>query len=226
MRYEVWDFGRPGAPTLLGWALLSQKIMSYHPDLVIWDFGFNDLAMKPSKVGQKLRQPNQLVNGLSKLAANPKLNDLKISQYAFRRMFQIDQAPGLEDWLNVNRHMVSFAKKHQLPVIMLRHGNVGIRPASYRSLIKEDAPIFFYDTTAIVERVEATPEQVEVFWSRPNYLDEIHATRKEVGNNSRAIFRTDALHYNRFGHLAIARMLLKNISTMIEQKTLRPRTYE
>ena len=245
MRHEVWNLGRPGAPVITGWAQLSQRVMRYQPDLLIWDFGFNDLAIRNTPPGRGRAPKRSGRSGgflrrvathprlselrlvqhalfLRHLATNPWLSELRLVQHTFRTLFQVDRAPNLAAWKDVNARMIAHAQGHGLPVILLRHDTVAIQPASYQELVPPDSQVYFMDTTVAVGRAQATPEEVEEFWSKPTYLDEVGATREQVGNDSNAIYRTDALHYNRFGHRAIARVLFAKIAGLIESGAIRP----
>ncbi len=40
--FEVWNGGRHAASAIVGLARLKTEILDYHPDLIIWDYGFVD----------------------------------------------------------------------------------------------------------------------------------------------------------------------------------------
>jgi hypothetical protein len=213
MDYQVWNLGRPGASAVMGWAQLSQRLLRYEPDLIIWDFGFNDLATKNrASVGDHLMKVPALKKGLRGLATNPWLAHSRLLQHFFFRLFASDRKKNMEEWDQVHERLVALSKEKRITVILLRHGSSGVPPEGYTKHLTGQAPVYFLDTTAAVQRTKARPEEVDEFWSKPNYLNEVGAKREDVGNASNAIYRTDALHYNRFGHRAIARLLYEKIT--------------
>ena len=217
-RYEVWNGGRPGITAISGWTLLSREAMRYSPDLVIWDFGWADLFTNDLVAGSGPRgEPRG--PGWRRWLRNPgrggacsrrPFSSLQLCKAYKKRFPDQPREAKLADFLEVNRRMIEFAKSRRLPVILLRH-RVAVGSAQFRLLADPAAGIHHVDMDDVWRAARANPQDVEEFWSRSTWLDEIDVTREQAGADPRWIFRGDALHYNRLGHRMIADALYEAV---------------
>ena len=69
--------------------------------------------------------------------------------------------------------------------------------------------MYFLDTSPSLEEYP-TESEVELFWSRPNWLSELKYTKEDVlDSDAKLMFLGDAIQYNKFGYNRIGNYLAK-----------------
>lgn len=207
--FEVWNGGRQGITAISGLARLENELLEYKPDLLIWDFGWVDLYFGEDFVQNKKdssysyswkqRTVQWIWRKLPFLISSRKI------YHAINAPFRDEL---LKDWVHINKRMIEFAKKNNLPVLLLRQRPVIVDFEHYKKFADSDHKIFTIDfkDDYLEQKMIATEDMKKEFWSSKNWLTEGGYT-SEDHINDRYYFYVDAIQMSKYAHDHVAKHL-------------------
>lgn len=230
--FEVWNGGRHAASAIVGLARLKTEILDYQPDLIIWDYGFVDVAiLGDNNLPPAFLFPNSgiyrplawLCHLTKNIIAGKSVTFIKFQDYLFRK----NCSKNVENFLKVNKRMLEITKQNSIPVILLRQSIVtDIRPAFYQKLSDEFDHVIFVDGNKIFEKYPPPPEVVRRFHSEENWLSEYNPELEKVRKWRPPEYFKDIFQYNEWGHKAIAEYLADKIKIFVKEHCLKNQQYK
>lgn len=216
-RFEFLNGGRQGATAIMGWSRLKAEGDQLRPDMIIWDYGWIEKYLRTDQgdtgggEAERIRRVGPGIQSLRRLCGRSALRQWELCIRLERKVTELDREASLRGWREANRLAQQWARQRDLPIVFMRHDGVSIDRKEYESLHQPQNKSYFVDTTAAVRDVPASDEEVEAFWAKPTWLDEIGVTRAEVANQAMIILRTDAIQYNALGYRRIANLLFEEL---------------
>lgn len=217
-RFQFLNGGRQGATAIMGWSRLSAEGDQIRPDLIIWDYGWIEKYLRTDQGdtgggdAERIRRVGSSIQRLRRICARSSLRRWEICIRLERKVTELDREASLSGWREANRRAQQWAHDRKIPIIFLRHDGVSIDRSEYQPYHQPAQNSYLIDTTSAVRDVPATAEEVDTFWSKPNWLDEIGVTKNQVSNQAIIIMRTDAIQYNELGYRRIASLILSQLA--------------
>ncbi|HRK07859.1 MAG TPA: hypothetical protein PLZ57_08835 [Pseudobdellovibrionaceae bacterium] len=217
-RFQFLNGGRQGATAIMGWSRLSAEGDQIRPDLIIWDYGWIEKYLRTDQGdtgggdAERIRRVGSSIQQLRRLCARSQLRRWELCIRLERKVTELDREASLSGWREANRRAQQWARERKIPIVFLRHDGVSIDRSEYEPYHQPAQNSYLIDTTSAVRDVPATAEEVEAFWSKPNWLDEIGVTKEQVSNQAIIIMRTDAIQYNELGYRRIASVVLSQLA--------------
>lgn len=219
-KFEVWNAGRQGATSIMGYAKLKYEVPKLKPDLLIWDFGWIELYLALDMIDIKNRQQMKQDNPATPFvtaACSYILDYSSICKFLMNRLYKINKDDALEGWRESMRLLKKWALENKIPVVFLKHKGVTVPIEEY---IKFDSPkenFYFLDTSVALTEEKLTSEEIEEFWSKPNWLSEVDFTKDEILKGDRSMmFLGDSIQYNKFAYRRFGNLITK----FIDEKNL------
>lgn len=218
--FETWNGGRQGATAIMGLARLYKEEPLFKPDLLIWDFGWIELFLSGDQDDVKnKRMRNHDWDPVSRFGwrycqMRPMVS-LDLCLRYLEKLVRRNAQYSLDGWIEANRKMLEYAKAHRLPVILIRHSGVAIPAEHFKPFEDPAHQVWFVDTSASMLGQPALAEDIEAFWSKPNWTQETGATREEIGSTPGVIYRGDAIQYNARGLRIVGQTLADKVSDLI-----------
>lgn len=207
-RFEVWNGGKQGATSIMGYSRLINEVAAYAPDVVVWDYGWIELYLgkdmiKNNGQGLRMKKFNKIEGTILDVCLKTFLSKLDLCRYSANKITKISYSDAILGWQESMKLLSDWSKTHQVPVIFLRHKGVSIPREEYESFNNPEEGMNFVDTSASLDP-QVTAQESELFWSRPNWLSELSYNKEEVmSSDSSLIFLGDAIQYNQIGYRRI-----------------------
>ncbi len=217
-RFEFINAGRQGATAIMGWSRLQAEGDELRPDLVIWDYGWIEKYLRTDQGdtgggdAERIRRVGSTIQSLRRFCARSSVRHWELCIRLERKVTELDREASLNGWREANRRAQNWALERKTPIFLIRHDGVSIDRREYEAYHRPQQRSYFIDTTSAVRDVPATAHEVDEFWSKPNWLDEIDVTRDQVSNQAIIILRADAIQYNALGYRRIAAVVLSQLA--------------
>ena len=214
-KFEIWNGGKQGATSIMGYARLKEEIMGFNPDLVLWDYGWIELYLGRDMVKQdgkrvELKNLNWAKRQIINVCANSLLESLELCKFSINKMTKVSYTDAIDGWKESMTLLREWAKKNKLPVVFLRHKGVTIPAGEYQAFNNPMDRMYFIDTTDSILGTPPTEEEQKLFWSKENWLSELNYKRTDVEkSDSGLIFLGDAIQYNKIGYKRIGLFLAR-----------------
>lgn len=205
---EIWNGGKQGATSIMGYSRLKKDALSLSPDLIIWDFGWIELYLGRDMVKQdgkrvELKNLNWFERQVIRKCVNTILEPLALCKFSLNKMTKVSYSDAIDGWKESMTLLREWAKENKIPVVFLRHRGVTIPNQEYTAFDAPKERMYFVDTSASLDPAPTTEEK-NLFWGKVNWLSELHHTREEVEkSDEKLIFLGDAIQYNKLGYKRI-----------------------
>lgn len=230
LKYEVWNAGRQGSTAIQGYALLKKELLSYKPDLIIFDYGWadpftnSDSVKKTSAIVDKqflFEIKQQMYYGAVKLCYINSFTTkiLGSSELCIRitdKLSQHQKVISLDGWKESLIKVAEFAKMKKTPVLFLNQAP-HIQADVYKSVTDPENKLFFLDTVSYMNAQKIPDEFIENFWKKTNWLTEVGINREEVGPAQYIYLRNDAIQYNGLAHDFMAQRIFEELTKIVPQ---------
>ncbi len=210
--FEVWNGGKQGATSIMGYARLKNEVKAYSPDLIIWDYGWIELYLgkdmvKNNSTTTRLKNYSKFEGYVLDTCLMTFLSKLDLCRYSVNKITKVSYSDAIVGWQQSMELVGKWAKTNKVPVVFLRHKGVSIPRAEYEKFHNPADGMNFLDTSASLNP-QITDDELELFWSKPNWLSELNHTREEVMKSDPSlIFLGDAIQYNKIGYNRIGHFL-------------------
>lgn len=221
-KVEVWNGGRQGGTSIMGYARLLREIERYSPDLILWDYGWIELYLANDRVRNNpryatIRNDTTFDKMVFNICLKTILGSLKICTFSVRKLTKVSYSDAISGWKESMTRVREWASSKNLPVIFVRHMGVTIAADEYEAFHAPEKKFIFADTSPSVKTMPSN-EEVEDFWSRDNWLSELGFSREEVmAQEPQMVFFGDAIQYNKHGYKRIGDYLYEIIRQTFPQ---------
>jgi hypothetical protein len=216
-KVEVWNGGRQGGTSIMGYARLMREVENYKPDLVLWDYGWIELYLGQDRVRgnpkfEEIRKDSELKKMFFRFCLRtPVVSSLKLCSMSVKKLTKVSYTDALDGWKESMNLVREWSVSHKVPVMFLRHRGVTIPKDEYEAFHSPEKNFLFVDTSPSLNNPPTTAE-IDDFWSRENWLSEVGFTREEVMKNEPdMVFFGDGIQYNKLGYSRIGNFLHEQI---------------
>lgn len=220
-RTEIWNGGRQGALAIMGLSRLERDVFPLRPDLLIWDYGWNDVYTRgdsdSTKTGMNffgIKAARAWTERLFDFCYFGMGSRLTLCQRIQEKYLQRDQADIMAGFHEAFSRMVKIAKKNKIPVLIVRQPWTPIGFEHYEKYHDPKNRIYAVDAGAVLER-EPSEDEVQEFWNTPNWLTECGIKRENLGNMDQ-VYKIDPIQFSKFAHRAIASFLAPKVESLIK----------
>ena len=210
--FEVWNGGRQGGTSIMGYARLIHEVSSYKPDLIIWDYGWIELYLARDRVPFKnsvlrIKKYSDLENHFFHVCIKTALSHLKLCQVAVQKMTKISYSEAIAGWQESMSLVTEWSKRNKMAFIFLHHSGVTIPKEEYKKFDRPSEKFHFVDTSPALTPAPLG-EEIDDFWSKKNWLSELGEDKAEIMRQDPGlIFFGDAIQYNKHAYRRIGRYL-------------------
>lgn len=212
-KVEVWNGGRQGGTSIMGYARLIREVENYKPDLILWDYGWIELYLGQDRVRgnpkfEAIRNDSDLKKMFFRFCLRtPVISDLKLCSMSVKKLTKVSYSDALDGWKESMNLVRDWSVSHKVPVMFFRHRGVTIPKEEYEAFHSPEKNFLFVDTSPSLNN-PPTKEEIEDFWSRENWLSEVGFSREEVMKNEPdMVFFGDGIQYNKHGYSRIGNFL-------------------
>ena len=230
--FEVWNGGCPSATAIVGLARLKTEMLTYKPDLIIWDYGFADRAVLGDNnlpvaffhPDVSIYRPLVWLFRITKnIAAGKSVTFIKFENYLLRNNYR----KNLVAFAKVNKEMLEITKENNIPVILLRQSMLWfIQPTFYEETSGGFNHAIFVDVNEIFKKYPPPPELVREFHAGENWLSEYNPELGKWPAWRPPEYFTDFYQYNKWGYKAITEYLADKIKIFVKESYLKSRQYK
>lgn len=204
MHFEVWNGGRQGSSSIMGYARLKEEFDPYKPDLIIWDYGWVEpfLSFDISSAEKNGERPLRLVNNtwLEKQAVDfcwYRRNRLKICQLIVNKFTKFSTEDVEQGWLTAMNHAKQWVLERHLPMIYIKYPGVAIDDRVFERSEEKQNKIFYMNMKNCIFDNKLSEKEVAEFWSKRNWLNEMNYTEKTLPDSEKLnLYFGDAIMYN------------------------------
>lgn len=217
IKFEVWNGGRQGGTSIMGYSRLINEVQRYNPDLVLWDYGWIELYLSRDRVRHNdkytvIKQYGSLETKFLDFCIRSPLSIFKLCQVSVQKATKISYSDAISGWRESMNLVMDWSVKNKIPVVYLRHEGVTIPAREYEAFHNPDKNFHYVDTSPSLIG-PATNEEIQEFWSRKNWISELNFDReKAMKYEPKLIFFGDAIQYNKLAYKRIG-IFLSDILT-------------
>lgn len=218
---EVWNGGRQGGTSIMGYTRLIKEVEQYSPDLVIWDYGWIELYLGrdrvPNPTFSAIKMFSPFERKVLDVCLKTFLSSLRLCTVSVKKITKISYSDAIYGWQESMDLVKAWAKDKNVPVIFLRHRGVTIPAKEYEAFHSPENNFTYVDTSpSILE--PPRPQEVEEFWSQENWLTEVGFTREAVmAEEPIMVFFGDGIQYNKLGYKRIGNYLTEVLKARFPQ---------
>lgn len=219
MKIEVWNGGRQGGTSIMGYARLVNEVERYKPDLILWDYGWiepylgKDRIFHPEFSAFKMFTPVE--KAILQVCTQTFFSSFKMCTLSVRKIIKVDYNDMIAGWKESMQLLKKWSVSNNVPVMYLRHKGVTIPSKEY-----EDFNGSKFDYVDTSKSLVPAPSQHEIdeFWSKENWLTEVGFHKEEVmASEPDLIYFGDGLQYNKLGYNRIGEYLAYVIQSKYPQ---------
>lgn len=211
-KFEIWNGGKQGATSIMGYSKLKEEVLNFSPDLIIWDFGWIELYLGRDMVKQdgkrvELKNISWAQRRVINMCLTSWMKPLALCRFTLNKMTKVSYSDAIDGWKESMTLLSEWARANKLPVVFLRHKGVTIPLDEYQRFNNPEQRFYFVDTSDSL-KASPTEEEKKIFWGKVNWVSELNYTQKDVeSSNEQLIFLGDAIQYNKIGYKRIGEYL-------------------
>jgi hypothetical protein len=201
--FEVWNGGRQGSSSIMGYARLKEEIDQYKPDLIIWDYGWVEpyLSIDVSSGEKRGERPFRLVANtwIEKQAVDFcwSKRGLKICQAIVNKFSKFSQEDAEQSWLATFNLAKQWALQRHLPMIYIKYPGVNLNEKLFEQAEEKENKIFYMSMKSCIFDNKLSEKELSDFWSKNNWLSEMNYSKETLPENERLnLYFGDAVLYN------------------------------
>jgi hypothetical protein len=223
MTFEVWNGGRQGGSSIMGYARLKEEVDAYNPDMIIWDYGWIEpyLTIDLSSKDETFTKPFRMIPRTDFETAALKFcrenkNWLKLCQLIVSRFQKLSPAAVEQGWLSALTHAKAWTKQRQIPLIYLHHPGVNVSEKIFEQAEDRQNKVNYLDTSVCIFGNKLTENELKKFWSKNNWLTEMNYNSETLPENEYGnLYSIDAIQYNSFAYKRVAACLAKQVNEFL-----------